>query len=247
MYKRYKTIFNVRIEKLFSSIAVIFSSIVKGFDLGIRFYPKMKSILIFLLPTLVFSQEPPTLPTLWRATTIDPPMGQGIEEYKYVNSPTKDNPSAMWSKYKGCSRLIYVDGVTQTRFLLGCDAVDCCTEEQEGNQVEFQIPNYTSRRDIPIKYQKVNITNFGEEVEADEWSWNFNIEKFIAYTRECKSCYNGIQLLQWKASVLGEGAVIQFKDYHGIDPESDEGKEFVKTFEIPDVCKNVIECPKYII
>ncbi len=202
----------------------------------------MKSLLLFFLPLFVYSQEPPVLPTLWRATTIDPPMGQGIEEYKFVASPTKDNPSAMWSKYNGCSRLIYDDGYTQTRFLLGCDAVDCCTEEQDGNQVEFQIPNYSSRREIPISHQKVNITNFGENIEADEWSWNFNIEKFSAYTRKCETCFNNVQLLQWKANVLGIEAVIQFKNYHGIDPESDEGKEFITTFEIPDICQNVIQC-----
>lgn len=210
----------------------------------------MKSLSSFAFLTIFgisFAKEHPTLPTLWKATTIDPPMGQGIEEYKFVGKPTQDNPSAMWSKYNGCSRLIFVDGPTQTRYLLGCDSVQCCTEEQEGNQVEFQIPNihYSDpSKSVNVSHQKVNITNFGSTIEADEWSWSWTVEKWSAYTRDCSECYNGVQLLQWKASVLGTEAVIQFKDYIGIDPETEEGKEFIATFTPPDVCEDAIECPE---
>jgi hypothetical protein len=55
-------------------------------------------------------------------------------------------------------------------------------------------------------------------------------------------CYGGVQLLQWKASVLGTEVIIQFKDYRGIDPQSEEGKEFSTTFIPPDICDNVIQC-----
>lgn len=209
----------------------------------------MKSLSFFLAFSvfgMISAKEHPTLPTLWKAITIDPPMGQGIEEYKYVENPTKDNPSAMWSKYNGCSRLIYVDGPTPVRYLLGCDAVNCCTEEQDGNQVEFQIPNIhylNPSKSVDVFHQKVNITNFGSQIEADEWSWSWNLEKWKAYTRDCSNCYGGVQLLQWKASVLGIKAVIQFKDYRGIDPDSEEGKEFLGTFTPPEVCNNAIACP----
>lgn len=204
----------------------------------------MKSFSSFVFLTIFgisIAKEHPTLPTLWKAVTIDPPMGQGVEEYKFVDKPTTDNPSAMWSKYNGCSRLIYVDGPTQVRYLLGCDAVECCTEEQDGNQVEFQIPNIHSKS-VNVYHQKANITNFGETVEADEWSWSWVIGKWSAYTKNCSDCYGGVQLLQWKASVLGTEAIIQFKDYRGIDPESEEGKEFSATFTPPDICDNAIEC-----
>lgn len=203
-------------------------------------------ILYSVLTTVVSCVDHPTLPTLWKATTIDPPMGQGVEEYKFVSSPTTDNPSAMWSKYNGCSRLIYADGPTQVRYLLGCDAVECCTEEQEGNQVEFQIPNvhFTNpSKKIDVSYQKANITNFGEEIEADEWSWSWNVEKWKAYTLPCGKCYGGVQLLQWEASALGTTAVIQFKDYRGIDPDSEEGKEFIETFTPPSICDDAYVCP----
>lgn len=208
---------------------------------------KLSSVLsvfvISIFTSVVSCVDHPTLPTLWRATTIDPPMKQGVEEYKFVSTPTSDNPSAMWSKYNGCSRLIYVDGPVQTRYLLGCDAVDCCTESQEGNQVEFQIPNVYGVRPVDVSHQKVNITNFGNVVEADEWSWSWSVEKWSAYTTPCKKCFGGVQLLQWKASALGTKVVIQFKDYEGIDPESEEGKEFIATFTPPDICSNAIECP----
>lgn len=211
----------------------------------------MKSVMsIFvysIFVSMVSAVDHPTLPTLWRATTIDPPMKQGVEEYKFVSKPTPDNPSAMWSKYNGCSRLIYVEGPTQTRYLLGCDTIECCIEEQEGNQVEFQIPNvhYSNpSKQVDVSHQKANITNFGSVVEADEWSWSIIGEKWNAYTRDCSDCYGGVQLLQWKASALGTEAVIQFKDYEGFDPESKEGKEFISTFVPPDVCDKAFECPE---
>ena len=75
-------------------------------------------------------KDHPTLPTLWTATTIDPPMGQGEEDYMFVDTPSEENPSAMWSKYQDCERLIYLEASYGTRYLLGCDAVDCCTEDQ---------------------------------------------------------------------------------------------------------------------
>ena len=41
-----------------------------------------------------------------------------------------------------CRRLIWVPDEPQAaRYLLKCDAVDCCKEDQEGDQIEFQIPN----------------------------------------------------------------------------------------------------------
>ena len=208
---------------------------------------KLQLFLIFSTIYKTVLADYPELPELWKATTIDPPMKQGVEEYKFVSVPTEDNPSAMWSKYNGCSRLIYLPHAYGTRYLLGCDAVECCTEDQEGNQVEFQIPNvhYTDpSKQVDVSYQKANITNFGSVVEADEWSWSILGEKWNAYTKECKDCYGGVQLLQWKASALGTEAVIQFKDYEGFDPESKEGKDFISTFVPPDVCNKALECPE---
>lgn len=191
----------------------------------------------------------PTLPIMWKAETIDPPMGKGIEEYNFVDTPSDENPSAMWSKYPGCERLIYVPTpYTGKRYLLGCYN-DCCWEDQSGNQVEFQIPNvhYTDPTKEPeISYARANITNFGDYIEADEWSWSLgNAEKFWAYTVDCDTCVNKVQLLQWKVTVGVETAVIQFKGYKGIDPSTQEGKDFDATFAIPPQCQanNLLKCP----
>jgi hypothetical protein len=191
----------------------------------------------------------PTLPEMWKSETIDPPMPKGIEEYNFVATPTEDNPSAMWSKYPGCKRLIYVPGYSGKRYLMGCGFNDCCWESQTSNQVEFQIPNvhYTDpNKEVEVSYQRVNITNFGEVVEADEWSWSFTSEKFYAYTEDCDDCYLGVRLLQWQAQVgVMPPAKIQFKGYAGIDPNSQEGKDFDATFAVPDICQanNLLECP----
>ncbi len=48
---------------------------------------------------------------MWRADTIEPGApggGKGLESYMFVSSPTDENPSAMWSNYTDCQRLIYI-------------------------------------------------------------------------------------------------------------------------------------------
>ena len=185
----------------------------------------------------------PTLPTMWEAETIEPGMGKGLESYMFNSKPTPDSPSAMWSNYTECKRLIYIpNNAGAKRYLLGCDAVDCCYEEQDGNQVEFQIPNL--ERKVDVYHQLKNITNFGEELEADEWSWSFGKEtqKWRAYTVPCKSCLNGVKLVQWSSSALGSPWYsIQFKNYHGY---SEDNKEFISSFEIPLECQknNLLAC-----
>jgi hypothetical protein len=193
----------------------------------------------------------PTLPTMWTAETVDPPMGKGEEQYNFVDTPSDENPSAMWSIYPGCKRLIYVPTpYTGKRYLMGCDSISCCWESQDGNQVEFQIPNihYTNpKKEVEVSYQRANITNFGEKMEADEWSWSLGkTEKFWAYTEDCSDCYLGVRLLQWKVQVgYHNPTVIQFKNYKGIDPNSEEGKEFDESFAIPEECQanNLLQCP----
>ena len=128
----------------------------------------------------VFAQakDHPTLPTQWTAITIEPGAGEGQESYNFVAEPSTDNPSSMWSRYKGCQRLIHVDNYSGgTRYLLGCESVKCCKETQSGNQVEFQIPNvqYSDpTREVEITYTgNVTITNFDEKMVADLYSAMF--------------------------------------------------------------------------
>lgn len=223
----------------------------------------LRLFISFYLATFGFSQilttEYPTLPTLWEAETIEsgaPGSGKGIESYSFVDEPTEDNPSALWSNYVDCQRLIYVpNNYNAKRYLLGCDAVDCCYEEQDGNQVEFQIPNvhYTNpSKKVEVYYQRVNITNFGETIEADEWSWSWNVkdklllsQDFRAYTLPCNDCVNGVQLIQWQSRAMGlEWYPTQFKSYRGYDQDSTEGKQFISKFQVPEICQknNLLKC-----
>lgn len=66
------------------------------------------ALLVSLACVAVLGQRrPPVLPSMWVAETIDPPEPEGVEAYYFVDNPTEDNPSAMWSNYSDCQRLIY--------------------------------------------------------------------------------------------------------------------------------------------
>jgi len=200
----------------------------------------------------------PTLPDLWTAETIEPGApgsGYGVESYKFVESPTGDNPSALWSNYTDCERLIYIASNSNAkRYLLGCDSVNCCYEEQDGNQVQFQIPNvhYSNpKKKVDVYHDIVNITYFNEEMQADEWSWSWNIndklrQDWKAYTIYCKNCVNDVILLQWKSKALdSEWFTISFKNYKGFDISTPEGEKFAQSFQIPPECQknNLLKCP----
>ena len=215
--------------------------------------------MLFGMVSRGFSQEIvtnyPTLPTLWEAETIEPGAGKGIESYNFVSNPTDDNPSAMWSNYTDCQRLIYVpNSYNAKRYLLGCDAVNCCWEPQEGNQVEFQIPNvqYSNpNKNVDVYWRTANVTNFGEIIEADEWSWSWNIQDKLsqdwrAYTLPCEMCVNEIELVQWQSRAMGlEWYAVEFKNYKGYELSSDEGQDFINTFSVPEICdkNNLLQCP----
>lgn len=200
----------------------------------------------------------PTLPTMWNAETIEPGApgsGKGLESYLFNSKPTEENPSAMWSNYTDCQRLIYIPSTnTARRYLLGCDSVNCCWESQDGNQVEFQIPNvrYSNpNKKVDVYWRIANITNFGETIEADEWSWSWTFQDKLsqdwrAYTIPCKECVNGIKLVQWQSRAMGlEWWPIEFKNYRGYDIGTSDGNEFSNNFYVPDICQknNLLECP----
>lgn len=222
----------------------------------------LSHILLLSVATLCFSQklvtDYPTLPTLWEAETIEPGApgsGRGIESYDFVETPSEDNPSALWSNYTDCQRLIYIpNNYDAKRYLLGCESVNCCYEEQDGNHVEFQIPNvhYSNpKKTVDVYYQRTNITNFGETIEADEWSWSWTVKDKLsqdwrAYTLPCDDCVNGVQLIQWQSRAMGlEWWPIEFKNYRGYDLSSDEGDDFKSQFAVPDICQknNLLKCP----
>lgn len=83
----------------------------------------------------------PVLPTMWTALVNEASVGVVKESYVMVDKPTPDTPSAKWTNFTdgSCQRLIYYgNNYNEGRYLLGCEAVDCCTEEQDGNHIEYQ-------------------------------------------------------------------------------------------------------------
>ena len=50
---------------------------------------------------------------MWVSETKEPGApggGVGVEAYNFVSKPTRENPSAIWSNYTDCERLIYDGG-----------------------------------------------------------------------------------------------------------------------------------------
>ena len=167
----------------------------------------------------------PTLPTMWTATVKEAQVGVVKESYIMVDKPTPDNPSAKWTNYTdgSCQRLIYVgNNYDEARYLLGCDAVDCCTETQSGNhvrpparncrcpeaviatthtvwQVEYQIPNVHPAFLAPVTDAgNHTITMFdGSTVTATAWQWKFAVAKYTAYTTSST-------LHRWTVNVGGD-------------------------------------------
>ena len=103
-----------------------------------------------------------------------------------------------------------------------------------------------------VNYRSTNITNFDEEITADEWSWSWTLgenlsQDWRAYTLPCKDCVGGVKLMQWQSRAMGlEWWPIEFKDYKGYDDLSpSESEQFKKQFNIPDICQknNLLKCP----
>ena len=174
----------------------------------------------------------------------------GTEAYHFVDKPTPANPSAIWSNYSGCQRLIYdeggaVSGPGQQRYLFGCDAVNCCHEPQQGNHKEYQIPDiHIFGHDVPVVSEgKQTITSFNQTIEADGWAWQIpRIGQTTAYTTQ-----NGteVTLHLWE-TMLKVGNITsvktEFKNFK--TPSASEMPEFLSQFNKPthEVCR--IACPK---
>lgn len=172
----------------------------------------------------------------------------------FASEPSDDQPSAMWSNYTGCQRLLFYDGHRgqghNGRYYLGCDALDCCYEDDgNSNQIEFQIPNFSysdPRRDVNVSYLGVqNYTSFGSVVQADEWTWAFQPpvlpeEVWNAFTVDDPSQPTGVALVGWQAEVLDTSANIQFKDFQGVADA--DFPAFKASFAVPDFCLHALQC-----
>ena len=175
----------------------------------------MKVIATLLLVTIAFTavaaeSKHPTLPTRWKATVHEDEVGIVFESYKMVDRPTPANPSAKWTNFTdgSCQRLIFdPDLPLDSRYLLGCDALDCCIEGQSGNHVEYQIPNVHPAALAPVKHLGQETINQMEgskanKVTCDVWTWSFGPETLFAFTSKDPKT-NGTVLNRWIANIEG--------------------------------------------
>lgn len=207
-----------------------------------------KVVLVLSLAVVAFGLVHPTLPTMWSSETNEPPVGDGEESYYFTDKPTEDEPSAMWSNYTDpeCRRLIWDVGYSQVRYLLKCDAVDCCKESGQGNQIEFQIPNVHPEflaKNFTYAPNQTIVNAYGTKLTGlDVWHWEFGPEKWDVYTKPCASCANKVQLYRWYVKAFTEEAAIDFVNFTGI--QESQRAEFKSNFYVPDQCKpdNIPEC-----
>lgn len=193
------------------------------------------------------SASHPTLPTMWRATVKEAEVGIVHESENFVSGHEKseENPSAKWTNYTdgSCQRLIYYASVELSgRYLLGCDAVDCCSEDEESGPLEYQIPNVHPAVLAPVKSGgKKTITMFdGSDVEADEWSWRFAIAKYTVYTTSSPTGSDAADLRRWIVAAGGNNYTNDYVNYTAI-PES-EAASFKSSFKVPKICENCMSC-----
>lgn len=66
--------------------------------------------------------------------------GDGKQAYKFVEKPTDENPSGLWTNYSGCKQLSIQGSYDQTTtWLFECDAVDCCFNEGDAAQPILEV------------------------------------------------------------------------------------------------------------
>ena len=116
--------------------------------------------------------------------------------------------------------------------LLSCtgDAVDCCTEEQSGNHVEYQIPNvHPAALTHVTEAGNETITLFnGSSILAEAYQWKFSLAKYTAHTV-------GSELLRWTVHIEGSNITNDYVNYTAI-PDADRAA-FQATFAVPPQCQ----------
>jgi hypothetical protein len=198
----------------------------------------MKGIVAVYMMTLAhaFGDSHPRLPTMWTATVKEDQVGVVHESEHFVQHPSEQNVSAKWTNYTdgSCQRLIREgNNYDKMRYLLGCDAVDCCFEEGDG-PIEYQIPNVHPAVLAPVTNAgKVQITLFdGSTVETDHWQWRFMIAQYNVYTT---TAADGSAILhRWQVNASGQAFPNDYVDFKAVSAE--EEASFVATFQVPDIC-----------
>lgn len=161
-------------------------------------------------------------------------VGVVYESYIMVDKPTLDNPSAKWTNFTdgSCQRLIHVPNMPGARrYLLGCDAVDCCTEAQSGNHKEYQIPDVHPAWIARVKslgQQTITLFN-GTTLQAQGYHWDdLGLVSTSAYVV-------GNTLVRWNATAAAQPFVNDYVDMV-VPTTPDEITAFKSQFQVPQVC-----------
>lgn len=201
---------------------------------------------------VALAADHPVLPTMWTATVNELQVGVVQESETFVaHGATSEKPSAKWTNFTdgSCQRLILKNGNLEEsgRYLLGCDAVACCYEDDGGEgPMEYQIPNVHPAWITTVKSGgKQTITTFSgteleETVEADVWNWTFaGVQQFSVHTTPTQDA--GVaQLHKWTVK-MGDEYPNEYKNFRAIPEEEQES--FLKQFQIPQVCQgNIVSC-----
>lgn len=188
----------------------------------------------------------PTLSTMWTATVNEVQVGVVHESEHFVsdNEMSATNPSAKWTNYTdgSCQRLIYQTHYTDaSRYLLGCDAVQCCVEQGDG-PLEYQIPTVHPPTLAPVTSlgnSSIKLFN-GDVVVAEGYSWKFVFEGWTAYVKP-RPGKEFATLHRWEVRATGQTFTNDYVNYTVV-PKS-ERAAFLRTFRIPKVCEgNIVTC-----
>jgi len=190
----------------------------------------------------------PTLPTMWTATVKEDEVGIVRESETFVwHVHSASNPSAKWTNFTdgSCQRLIYAsNNFDGARYLFGCDAVDCCYEEDSGDgPMEYQIPDVHPAAFAPVSsLGKEQITTFdGKTVTADVWSWKFGPENKTVWTTPAPGNSSQGVLVKWNVAVEGKNFPNEYVNYTAV-PAS-EAAAFIATFNPPSQQECSMSCP----
>lgn len=192
------------------------------------------------------SDPHPSLPSMWTATTKEDEVGVVWESENFVFRPDSySNPDAKWTNYTdgSCQRLIYQpNNYDGARYLLGCDALDCCTEPNEGGTVEYQIPNVHPAALAQVHHTgQETFTRFdGVTVTADVYEWKFTVETYNAFVTTDNVTGDNATLHKWIVRVEGDNFTNQYANYTEVP--QDQAEAFRAQFYVPDVCHNAMSC-----
>jgi len=214
---------------------------------------KPLALLALASSCVAYNVPHPTLPTSWTATVKENEVGVVYEsehQSGWHALTSRFNPAAKWTNFTdgSCQRLIYSDDedYIHMRFLLGCDSVACCTEDNAGDPYEYQIPNVHPAILAPVSNSgKQSITLFDKStVNADVWSWKFGPAEYFAFTTPVAGNASQAILHQWTPTVGGQNFTNQYVNFTGI-PVAEQAM-FARGFDgyalMEGICKNAVKC-----